>query len=278
MDISTGLTILWYIQITMRPSRKPKPSPLMTPGFVRTVALARDRVDSFDEYPFDIPAIKNLGTLKIDPRVTFFVGENGSGKSTLVEGIAVAAGFNAEGGTKNFDFATRESHSSLSSALSIARGVNRETDGFFLRAESLYNVATQLDNMQEEHPAALRYYGGKSLHEQSHGESFIALISNRFREHGLFILDEPEAALSPSRQIMLLKLIDHLTRKAGSQFIIATHSPILLAYPDALIYGLDEHGIAPIKHEDTEHYRITLDFLTNRETYLRHLFNDDEEG
>jgi len=255
---------------------KPRQSPLDTPGFLRTASVTRSRVDDIDKYPYDIPAIRNLGVLNFDPYVTFFVGENGSGKSTLIEAIAVAAGFNAEGGSKNFDFATRRTESSLTEALSVSRGYKRETDGFFLRAESFYNVASNLEQIEMELEAGSRFtaYGGKSLHTQSHGESFISLVSNRFFGHGLYILDEPEAALSPSRQLLLLGLIDRLARHNSSQFVIATHSPILLAYPHSTIYGLDDTGIAPIAYEETEHYKVTLDFLTNRAAYLRHLTDE----
>ncbi|MGO8672532.1 MAG: AAA family ATPase [Capsulimonadaceae bacterium] len=263
----------------MRSRSRPKRDlgPLWSPGFVHTVQLARERVPSFDSYPFNIPAIGKLGTLALSPRVTFLVGENGSGKSTLIEAIAVAAGLNPEGGTKNFGrtsdiaFLSRSTESSLSSAIRIGRGVNRESDGFFLRAESFYNVATRLEQIEEDQSDPYRYYGGKSLHEQSHGESFIALMSNRFFGDGLYILDEPEAALSPSRQLALLSLMDDLVRARASQFIIATHSPLLMAYPGATIYQLDPDGIAPIAYEDTEHYRVTLDFLQNYQTYIRHI-------
>lgn len=250
---------------------KSRPSPLDTPGYLRTVEIDCDRVESFDIYPFDIPAVRHLGRFTFDPHVTFFVGENGSGKSTLVEAIALAAGFNAEGGSKNHMFATNRTESSLHDVMTIGRGWRREKDGFFLRAESFYNVATQVDEL-----GYLEAYGGKSLHQQSHGESFIALVSNKFRGRGVYILDEPEAALSPSRQLALLALIDDLVRHKESQFVIATHSPILLAYPHSTIYGLDADGIAPIKYEDTEHYKVTRDFLTNRGAYLRHLMDQSQ--
>jgi predicted ATPase len=193
-------------------------------GFVREVMLDRDRVPSFDQYPFSIPAVLGLDRLAVHPRVTFLVGENGSGKSTLIEAIAVAAGFNAEGGSKNFSFATRRSESSLHTALRVVRGVRREKDGFFLRAESFFNVATYVDQV-----GVTGGYGERSLHEQSHGESFLALATNRLRGNGLYLFDEPEAALSPSRQLSLLKVIDALARRGSSQFVIATHSPILMA-------------------------------------------------
>ena len=240
-------------------------------GFLKTVGLRQDRVPSFDRYPFSIPAVRGLGLLRFHPGVTFLVGENGSGKSTLIEAIAVAAGFNAEGGSKNFQFSTRSSESELWKALELGRGVRREKDGFFLRAESYFNVATQL----EELGVPLKYYGGKSPHEQSHGESFLALATHRFAGEGLYILDEPEAALSPGRQLALLRIIHLLVAGRGSQFVIATHSPILMAYPEALLYHLHPDGIATIAYEETEHYRITRDFLNQREAYLHHLLREE---
>ncbi len=199
--------------------------------------------------------------------VTFFVGENGSGKSTLVEAIAVAAGFNAEGGSKNFNFATRSTESELHEHVSLVRGTKRERDGYFARAESLYNVATQVDDL------GVSGYGDRSLHAQSHGEAFLALAMHRFRGNGLYILDEPEAALSPSRQLSLLVIVDQLVRERASQLIIATHSPILMAYPEARIYllGAPSGAIETIAYEDTEHYQITRDFLTDRRAFLREL-------
>ncbi len=251
-------------------------------GYLRSVALRPGSEIPLAEYPFTIPAVQNLGTLKLHPQVTFLVGENGSGKSTLIEAIAVAAGFNAEGGSKNFNFASRESHSNLHEVLQVARAPVRERDGFFLRAESFFNVATTLEKLDEDEedfkpPKLTETYGGKSLHEQSHGESFIALVANRFFGNGLYILDEPEAALSPSRQLTLLALIDILARKKSSQFVIATHSPILLAYPHATIYQLDGHGIQKIAYEDTEHYQVTLTFLNDREAYFQHLLGMKDE-
>jgi predicted ATPase len=244
-------------------------------GFVRSVSLLRDRVPDFDRYPFDIPAIRTLDTLELHPKVTFFVGENGSGKSTLIEAIAGLAGFNAEGGSKNFQFATRRTESELRDVLRLTRGVRREQDGFFLRAESFFNAATYLD---ETDPALLASYGGKSLHAQSHGESFLALATHRFRGDGLYLLDEPEAALSPARQLSLLAVIDRLVRAQGSQLIIATHSPILMAYPHATIYSLGAAGLEAIAYEATEHFQVTRDFLANRDAFFRHLFVDGEEA
>jgi Predicted ATPase len=244
-------------------------------GWIQSVELRQDKVDSFDEYPFDIPAIQLLGVLKFHPQVTFFIGENGSGKSTLIEALAVAAGLNAEGGDDELKFSTRASESELSEALWLNRKPKPwEETGFFLRAETFYNTATAVERMKVAEGRDARVfkpYGGLSPHEQSHGESFLALAMNRFWPKGLYILDEPEAALSPTRQLSLLQIIHHHVTQLRSQFIIATHSPILMAYPNATIYNLSEEGIQTISYEETEHYRITRDFLNNRETYLHAL-------
>ena len=177
------------------------------------------------------------GCLAFDRPVTFLVGENGAGKSTLLEGIAVACGFNPEGGTRNFLFSTQDTHSPLGQYLTPVR-TGYFKDGFFLRAESFYNAASYVDELQKEDPSTLFSYGGTSLHKQSHGESFLALVQNRFGGDGLYILDEPEAALSPSRLLTLMGEIARLV-EAHSQFIISTHSPILMAFPNARIYLLD---------------------------------------
>ncbi len=239
--------------------------------YVRSVMLKRDQVPSFDQYPFSIPSIRDLHVLDFHPHVTFLVGENGVGKSTLIEAIAVAAGFNAEGGSKSFSFSTHDNVSELHEALRLIRGAQREKDGYFLRAESLYNVASEIDRLGS---GLVDSYGGRSLHAQSHGESFMALALNRFRGQGLYILDEPEAALAPSRQLAMLVLVDQLVKEGGSQFVIATHSPILMAYPDATIYQLSvEGGIGQIAYEETEHFRVTRDFLNNRQAYLSQLLS-----
>lgn len=215
-----------------------------------------------------IPAIRLISEFHFQKKVTFFVGENGTGKSTLLEALAVCCGFNPEGGSKNFSFSSKETHSSLYRNMKISRGAAFPKDGFFLRAESFYNVATQVDELMLN----LSGYGGKSLHEQSHGESFLALVLNRFRGNGLYILDEPEAALSPSRQLSLLTRLHELVGQ-NSQFIIATHSPILTAYPDAEIYALSDCGAALTPYTQTENYLLTKQFLDAPQRMLHYLFD-----
>ena len=222
-----------------------------------------ERREGWDEgvYPFNLPAVRSLHSLKFHPNVTFLVGENGSGKSTLIEALAVAWGFNAEGGGREHRFGTRQSHSPLHRFVRPIKSSQRLQDGFFLRAESFFTVASYLED------AGASRYGEKSLHEQSHGESFFALFDNRFIGDGLYILDEPEAALSPSRQLSFLARMHELVL-ARSQLIIATHSPILLGYPHAWIYQASEHGLDRIEYEDTDHYKVTKNFLTRRERML----------
>jgi predicted ATPase len=228
-------------------------------------------------YPFNLPAVRHTDAIVFHPKVTFFVGENGAGKSTLIEALAVAWGFNAEGGSKNFNFANRASHSPLHRFVRPVRGRARPKDGYFLRAESYFNVATEIERLDEDRsgPPLIDAYGGQSLHEQSHGESFFALMENRFRGKGLYILDEPEAALSPSRQLSFLVRMHELAQDA-SQFIIATHSPIILGYPDALIYHVSPHGLEEIAYEDTEHVQVTRSFLNRREQMLEMLLRDED--
>jgi predicted ATPase len=189
-------------------------SAMISTQFVQQVRLKVEEVAGFDRYPFSLPAVRHLSTLPLHPKVTFLVGENGSGKSTLLEAIAVAFGFNPEGGTKNFGFQTRASHSELHQYLRLVKGIRPPRDGFFLRAESFFNLATEIEELDKGlgGPPVIQSYGGKSLHEQSHGESFWSLVMHRFGGNGFYILDEPEAALSPQRQLALLSRIHQLVR------------------------------------------------------------------
>ena len=246
--------------------------------YFEAVRLERGAVDNFAEYPFSIPSIRHLHRLEFHPAVTFFIGENGSGKSTLLEAIAVKAGFSAEGGDKQLQFGTHDTHSPLHDCLRLERRFGRPTDGFFLRAESFYNVASELEKIEAEVPARspFRAYGGKSLHRQSHGESFLAVLKERLQGGGVYLFDEPEAALSPQRQLSVLTLMHRLVYHQ-SQLIIATHSPILLAYPHARIYHFSEDGMTEVNYTETEHYQITKDFLNRHERMLELLLGNEEE-
>jgi predicted ATPase len=246
-------------------------------GFIRSIYLDRENVRDWNAYPYTISTIAAMQEIALDPKITFLVGENGSGKSTLLEAIAVNAGFNAEGGSKNFSFSTRSSESVLHELLKIVRNPYREKTGFFLRAESYYNVATEIEKLDKEPgfgPPIIDSYGGVSLHEQSHGESFMALAQHRFHGNGLYILDEPEAALSPARQLALLRILHKLIEN-NSQCIIATHSPILMAYPGATIYLLGNGGIKQAEYEETEHYRLTRDFLEYHDAFIKKVLADE---
>ena len=243
------------------------------------VSLLPDRVASFDAFPFTIPAIGGLRELSFEHPVTFLVGENGAGKSTLLEAIAVAWGLNPEGGGRNFNFSTRASHSGLADQLRLSRSLRRVRDSFFLRAESYFNVATEIEVLDREPspgPKIIKSYGGKSPHEQSHGESFFALFMNRLRGDGFYVFDEPEAALSPQRQLSFLSRMHDLVGQ-GSQFLIATHSPILMAYPNAAIFLLADGPPRSIAYRDTEHFTVTRNFLNRTEQMLNILLDRTAE-
>jgi len=246
--------------------------------FLRAVELPPDREGRpRTGYPWTLPAIAPLAAgVRLHPAVTYLIGENGSGKSTLLEAIAVAAGMNPEGGSSNFAFNTRASHSELSSAIRLTRGTRRPRTDFFLRAESMFNAATYLEELQDETGLAgdpLSTYGGRSLHEQSHGESFLAVMINRFGPDGLYLLDEPEAALSTQNCLTALRRIHELVQ-AGSQLIIATHSPIILAYPEATIYHCSDRGLEAVDYEESEPVRLTRSFLDSRARFLDELLRD----
>lgn len=252
----------------------------MNRGFVRSLALRPPGSDEAERagHPWDLAAVRALdaGPLELDPAVTFLVGENGSGKSTLVEAFAVAAGMNAEGGSSGFAFSTRPEEGSLGDALRLARGARRPRTDFFLRAESVFNAATYLDQLHfgaDGDGRALDAYGGRSLHEQSHGESFLAIVLNRFGRDGLYVLDEPEAALSVQSCLTLLSRIGQLVAD-GCQFVIATHSPVLLAFPGATVYHLTDDGIARIAWEEAPPVTLMRGFLDAPDAFLRRLLED----
>lgn len=242
-------------------------------AYLRSMVLQREEVPSFARYPFELPAVASMDRLDFHPKVTYIVGENGMGKSTMLEAVAVALGFNPEGGTLNFTFSTAPTHSELYRYLRPIRGLQKPRDGFFFRAESYYNLATEIDELDRQPsfgPPIINSYGGKSLHMMSHGESFFATFMNRFGGKGLYILDEPEAALSPFRQMAMLARIHELVGQ-HSQFIISTHSPILMAYPDSVIYQLSPEGVRTVNLEETDHFVIMKEFMNHREKMLREL-------
>ncbi len=220
-------------------------------------------------YPYDLPVVRALRgePLRFHPRMTYLVGENGTGKSTLLEAVATVLGFNPEGGSRNLRFSTNDTHSDLDEHLHVSKG-KRPRRGYFVRSESFYNLATAIDEID---PAIVDSYGGRSLHVLSHGESFLTLAQHQFGGLGLFLLDEPEAALSPARQLAILALI-HQSILQGSQYVIATHSPILMAYPGAWIYSLSDTGLQRVDYDDTEHVRVTRAFLDDPDRMLRRLF------
>jgi predicted ATPase len=252
-----------------RTASRSSPSCFSAP-FLRSIRSNSQRMQGA-EFPFNIPAFRNGINLDLPSPVTFFVGENGSGKSTLLEALAEVSGFNPEGGSRDHYREGMAQRSELAPALKLS-WLPKMTEGFFMRAESFYNFASYIDDVSD-----LARYGGKSLHRQSHGESFLALFQNRF-QRGLYILDEPEAALSPQRQLTFLRIIHELEATRQAQFLIATHSPILLAYPGARLYQFEVEGIRQVRYQATEHYLITKDFLNCPERMLKHLFSDEQEA
>ncbi|MFA9376054.1 MAG: AAA family ATPase [Lachnotalea sp.] len=247
----------------------------MNDRFIKEIKINWDKIDE-DSYLRNISALQNVNKVLFNNNITFFVGENGTGKSTFLEGIAVAYGFNAEGGTKNYRFSTYESHSELHEAISVVKGYRRPKSNYFLRAESFYNVASKAEEYRDDEPLEIYYskYGGKSLHQQSHGESFLSLIQATFSDNGIYILDEPEAALSPQRQLTLLMEIKRLSEQ-GSQFIIASHSPILLGVPGAEILSFDDGEIHTCDYLETESYQVMEMFINNRKYFLERLLSDE---
>jgi predicted ATPase len=245
---------------------------LAKPYLQRITALFGDDVD-WERHPYRVPAVRDLSSLDFHPDVTFFIGENGAGKSTLLEAIALALGFSIDGGSRNvFNLNTAQEAAPLFQSLRLSKSFKTPRDRYFFRAESFHNVATRLDELDERSAASV-----KSLHARSHGEAFMSVLVDTFRGNGLYLLDEPEAALSPNRQLAALRVIDQLVRQE-SQFIIATHSPILLAYPNAKILLFDGTGITEVAYEDTEHYAVTRDFLNHYPKRLEQLLDQDADG
>lgn len=245
-------------------------------SYLKEIRFNWSKVENGNIYPFNIPSLRGMESIRFANNVTFFAGENGSGKSTLLEAVARNCGFGIKGGSRNSILTDEVDDLSLSSILTLA-WLPKVTNGFFLRAESFYNYASYIDEVEEANDPLKKYaaYGGRSLHKQSHGESFLSLLQNRFVGRGIYILDEPEAALSPQRQLVLLRIIRQMEKSGLAQFIIATHSPILMAYPEADIYSFDRSPMRKIEYEETEHYQITRGFLNNRERVLEELFAEE---
>lgn len=244
---------------------------------LKKLTLLRERVQDWNAYPFSVAAISGLGELAFRSRICFFAGENGTGKSTLLEAIAAHYGFGREGGNRNFRNDSTESNHSIDPLVKALRLSfdNRSGAGFFLRAESFFNTASHIDALEEEPEGAsiIGAYGGRSLHTRSHGETFFTLLDLKFRRNGLFLLDEPEAALSPQRQLSFLVLMhDVLHKFKDAQFIVSTHSPVLLAYPAAQIVSFDDGMIHEVDYEETGSYQVAHRFLNHREEFLKQLF------
>jgi len=247
---------------------------------LKKISLLRDRVENWDIYPFTVPPIRALTELSFHSRVSFFVGENGTGKSTLLEALAVHYGFGREGGTRNFQSDTTESNHSIDPLVKALRlSFDKRTGaGFFLRAESWFSAVSYMEVLDKEPgfgPPISASYGGRSLHTRSHGETFLTVLDLKFRRNGLFLLDEPEAALSPQRQLGFLVLLrDVLRRYKEAQFIISSHSPILIGYPDAQIFSFDDGRVHQVTYEEVPALHIVRRFLNQRERMLEELFKE----
>ncbi len=239
--------------------------------FLTRVSLREDRVQP-GVHPFSLPIVANGLSLEFKTPVTFLVGENGSGKSTLLEALAWSTGFGMHGGSRDHQFTESTEGHALGRALSLAWR-QRSTDGFFLRAETFHQFSTQLEETDTE----FRRYGGRSLHERSHGEAFLALFEHRF-EDGLYLLDEPEAALSPQRQLAFMRIMHSLASQRVAQFIVATHSPMLICLPGAQVLSFEDGEIVPVAYEDTEHFQLSRAFLNDPARYFRYLFDDSSDG
>jgi predicted ATPase len=237
--------------------------------FLKSIRTVKELVKP-NQYPFTIPVLSNGLNIDFTSNVTLLVGENGSGKSTILEAIAEGCGFNLSGGSRNHAYKHHSTESNLSSSLRLS-WFPKVTNGFFMRAESFFNFATYIDELAQDDPSILSAYGGKSLHQQSHGESFLSLFVNRFNQ-GIYILDEPEAALSPNRQLSFLAIIHELEASNKAQFIIATHSPIIMCYPDAVVLSIEDGKINEIDYREAENYRLTKELLNYPERYFHHLF------
>ena len=240
--------------------------------FIKKIILKPEKV-IIDEFPFSMASVRALDGLEFNSAVTFFTGDNGSGKSTVIESIAVAAGFNHEGGSKNFNFSTAERTPALSDAIRLSRSAQRARNGYFYRSESFYNVITNINELDEDPgltPPVRNSYGGRDLHTRSHGESLLDLIIYRFSEKGLYILDEPESALSVQNQLVLLARIHELVLK-GCQFIIATHSPLIIAYPDAEVLNFSQDGIQSVTYDQTENFVLMKRFCTSPDSVIKSL-------